>query len=208
MKYIYRIFRITTKILQGTNPLLVEREQSAWDQQYKRGYWDFLIEDGENNKNTQAITRLIKEKAVPGRKLQVLDVGCGNGAVLRYLQKLEVDVDYTGTDISKQAIDDMRAWADSSTLESVDALEYKHNGKPFDIIVMNEVLNYVPFWKVIPYYKHMTNNDTIVIISLYRAWRSTIIWLVTQRWLCVITVHKISRGNDPAYWRVKECKYK
>ena len=108
-------------------------------------------------------------------QLKVLDVGCGNGALARMLNK--DNIMYVGSDISSVAIAEAKInvpWAtffQSDIDEPIQSSQYDS----YDVIVFCEVLIYVDYEKVLSSYSQLLNKDGLFIISLYDVWRTKII---------------------------------
>lgn len=77
----------------------------------------------------------------PQRTGRLLDVGCGNGALLRAYSKLAPEWSLMGTELDNRH---------RSLIESIPGVEYLHNGPPdeapgvFDIITMIHVIEHIP----------------------------------------------------------------
>jgi SAM-dependent methyltransferase len=80
----------------------------------------------------------VVEKPLAGRP-SLLDVGCGYGGLLKYLQALKIDVDYSGIDVA----DNMIGWASENLKAGKfyrgDVLDH-HLGATFDYVVCSGVL--------------------------------------------------------------------
>ena len=109
-----------------------------------------------------------------GRKLKVLDMGCGNGALSTRLDKEKFD--YFGTDISAEAIKTAKGvspWAEFQQFNMDDPV--KDFGS-FDLIIFCEVLVYVDYETVVERYSQLLNPNGLFVISLYDVWRTKLIW--------------------------------
>lgn len=75
----------------------------------------------------------------------ILDLGCGEGYMLRALVDAGVDAELWGIDLSAPAIADARArLGDRAHLEVRDARELVDLGRSFDMVMMLEVLEHIP----------------------------------------------------------------
>ena len=140
---------------------------------FANGGWDFLLKGHENIALVANELNLL----ATGREnqLKVLDVGCGNGALARMLNK--DNIMYVGSDISSVAIAEAKInvpWAtffQSDIDEPIQSSQYDS----YDVIVFCEVLIYVDYEKVLSSYSQLLNKDGLFIISLYDVWRTKII---------------------------------
>lgn len=73
------------------------------------------------------------------RARSLLDVGCGYGGLLKYLQALKIDVDYSGIDVAENMV----RWASENLKAGAfycgDILDYKFD-REFDYVVCSGVL--------------------------------------------------------------------
>jgi 2-polyprenyl-3-methyl-5-hydroxy-6-metoxy-1,4-benzoquinol methylase len=83
------------------------------------------------------LIRLVQPKTI-------LEVGCGEGYMLQAVAAAGLDVELTGVDISRPAIEEARARLDGrATLEVVDARDLARDGREFDMVMMLEVLEHI-----------------------------------------------------------------
>lgn len=75
------IYRFLSKIPKA----VVRQSRSKWGKQYEGGTWIFLIEEG-NYPHILRISDFIEKKS-KNRSVNILDVGCGNGALLSAFEK-------------------------------------------------------------------------------------------------------------------------
>jgi 2-polyprenyl-3-methyl-5-hydroxy-6-metoxy-1,4-benzoquinol methylase len=110
-----------------------------WEESYRRGDWDFLAEIGEAPRNA-LVAGYVHKLVGRGR---VLDVGCGEGVLLDYLDLGRID--YTGFDVSPTAVERARARAQEPSailfVASMDEFEPSHDQR-FDMIIFNESLSH------------------------------------------------------------------
>jgi len=59
----------------------VKQSKADWEGQYQSGAWEFLYKDDEFCHYT-LVAGLVQKERLP---ISLLDVGCGEGVVLRYL---------------------------------------------------------------------------------------------------------------------------
>jgi 2-polyprenyl-3-methyl-5-hydroxy-6-metoxy-1,4-benzoquinol methylase len=137
--------------------------KEAWDDQYKRGDWDYMGRLQESSRYSAIvgyITMLQREGAL-------LDVGCGEGILYERIKHLGCL--YTGLDISEIAICRLQArYKDASAkFLTADADLYDPN-LLFDLIVFNESLYYLqqPL-KALQRYAAALKPHGILIVSTY-----------------------------------------
>jgi len=93
-------------------------------------------------------------EALPAGRIQVLDIGCGNGRFARFLHDAEVEFDYTGTDANAALLEAARErlepdLGDRCDFVVQDFLATSQPGRdlpkrPFTLVVLMGVLHHVP----------------------------------------------------------------
>ena len=122
----------------------------------------------------------------------ILDVGCGEGYMLRALVDAGVDAELTGVDLSAPAIADARARLDGrARLEVRDARELIDLGERFDLVMMLEVLEHIPDpARVLPILAALTRSHVLVSVP----------WEPFFRGLNLLRgKHVRALGNDPEH---------
>lgn len=75
----------------------------------------------------------------------ILDLGCGEGFMIEALLDAGIDAEFTGIDLSEQAIADAKARVGArANFEVVDARKLVDDGRSFDMVMMLEVLEHIP----------------------------------------------------------------
>lgn len=202
-KFIKKRVRFLKKLVRGENPLVVAMPQGHWDRQFSEGYWDFLL---DTPKNTAAIVQYLTEQ-YKDRKITILDVGCGNGIIPKLLSETDLTFDYTGTDISAAAL--------TQAKENYPAGEYINQGmeddlslsSTFDVIIFSEVLLYGNAKKTLAAHKKFFTPDNMIIISLYKNWRTRLIWWQVSKYFNFVNQLTLSEVQGSA-WDIKMGYYK
>lgn len=96
-----------------------------------------------------AVARTLKEriKRLLGKseRLSVLDVGCGDGAILKYLRS-ELPIDCSGVDISPLAVQMLNdtGLIPSTVIDCSDPVALTENLDVYDVIIMTEFIEHIP----------------------------------------------------------------
>lgn len=167
-----KVFGLLAKLLRGQNPLEISLPQSHWDKQFESGYWNFLLDAPVN---VQYIVSYISEHW-GGKNPRILDVGCGNGVIPKLLKENGLQFDYIGTDISEAALEQARQHLSEGTFVRAGMEQPPELDGTFDIVIFSEVLLYGNARKTLQAHDRFITPDTAVIISLYRNWRTWVIW--------------------------------
>lgn len=141
----------------------IQQDREWWEQQFRQGSWDFL-------KSLQEIPRycvLCSYMKHLGRSISLLDVGCGEGLLLKFCER-EWLVSYSGLDISQTALDKIKTLLPGDRL-ICSALEEFSTDEKFDVILFNEVLYYIhdPETHLNKFCNYL-NPGGIFIISTYK----------------------------------------
>lgn len=192
-----RLIRIIKKILQGKDVLAIRQSEENWNKQFSGGKWDFL----EKNKNISFIFDHVV-KIANGRKLKILDVGCGNGALSSFGKVHE----YTGIDFSKKALLSASNGCPECTFIHSDIEEIPSIDEKFDLIIFSEILYYVDFKRVLKLYQHFLKKDGFYIISIYKSWRGNIIWAYINLFFNVVSTDVVHDSVQKQTWTIKVCK--
>ncbi|MEZ4453676.1 MAG: class I SAM-dependent methyltransferase [Nannocystaceae bacterium] len=96
----------------------------------------------------------------------IIDVGCGEGYMLRALVDAGVDAELWGLDLSETAIADAKArLGDRAHLEVRDAHELAAIGQRFDLVMMLEVLEHIPEpSKILPLLGQLSRGHILVSV--------------------------------------------
>ena len=115
----------------------IKQSQSAWEQEYKDGRWQFLYERSESARYA-LVADFIRRHPGP---LSLLDIGGGEGVILKYLP-LDNVRRYVALDLAQTALDRIvpQRPQDRYICSSLEA--YVPDEK-WDVILFGEVLYYV-----------------------------------------------------------------
>lgn len=141
----------------------VPMDRQRWERDFEAGYWSYMREVEEAPRYAVVVAYL--RVLVPGG--DVLDVGCGEGILLRHLNEGEMGT-YLGLDLSTQAIRRARARAESGRHFAVADAEIPPVERRWNAIVLNEVLYYLdrPL-AAVARYRRMLQPEGLVIVSTY-----------------------------------------
>jgi SAM-dependent methyltransferase len=143
----------------------------TFDQQYRAGYWDSL----------RALDNLGGLVTVFGycqyfAPQTILDVGCGVGLLAQKLKVLPYSR-YLGIDVSPVAIGEAGKLADARTQFAVADAQAFMADSPFDMIVFNQCLYYMPDpLETIRHYGTFLTPDGRMIVSMYDGGRPRATW--------------------------------
>lgn len=118
------------------------------------------------------LSRLISldSKGIPVRPLRILDVGCGYGAGLLCLSRLNYPYKVTGIEINSDA----RAYLSENSIECFSTLNEIPSGRLFDGIVLNDILEHVADpGTLLRQLCKVSDQNTVLYVNVpdYSAWR-------------------------------------
>lgn len=112
---------------------------AIWEADFAKGRWDFLAGALEAPRY-RAIAALCRG----ARALDILDLGCGTGVLERALASGPGYRRYHGVDLSAVALSRARRQASlRARFTHADLTDFDAHPKPFDRVILNEVLYYV-----------------------------------------------------------------
>jgi 2-polyprenyl-3-methyl-5-hydroxy-6-metoxy-1,4-benzoquinol methylase len=178
-------------------------DQATWDREYAAGEWSKLgkLDEMPRYALVSGYIRTI------GATASVLDVGCGEGNLSHWLFE-SGNRRYMGVDVSRIAILEARARSSNDArFEVADAATFDP-GEQFDIIVLNEVLYYMPEPEaVLERYASFLAPDGVLIISMYRVPESLCAWRRCAPRLEVLD-SVLLRGSKSTEWNIWLCRPK
>jgi SAM-dependent methyltransferase len=146
-------------------------------QEYDRG-WDHQWDDMKSyGPMARHIRRNIIELVRPLEFQTVMDIGCGQGALLSEIHAQFPDVDLYGSDISSSAIKLASQRVSAKGFWTLDIAK-ENLDQQFDLIVCSEVLEHIP-------------DDVAAIRNIAR---------MTERYLVISTVQGRMRRLEPEAW--------
>lgn len=160
--------------LIGYRPQAVSAAQ--WDREYRDGAWKYLETIG----SLAGLVSILGycQFLAPDT---ILDVGCGAGTLAAKLAILPFK-SYLGIDMSREAIAQAQAHADSRTAFAQCEADAFHADRGFDVIVFNQSINYMadPAGTLARYAKFLSPKGRI-IVSLFDTARARAAWPLVER---------------------------
>ncbi len=105
---------------------------------------------GKDNTYFDAARRDIIEDLIPGRRLRVLEVGCGTGATGALAKQSGRVARYTGVELADAAAAQARLVLDEVVHGNVESLTLPFAPQSFDVVILSEVLEHlVDPWAVV-----------------------------------------------------------
>jgi SAM-dependent methyltransferase len=148
----------------------------TWDREYREGSWKYLETIG----SLAGLVSILGycQFLAPD---SILDVGCGAGLLAAKLKILPYK-SYLGIDISAEAIAQAGELRDDRTAFAVaDASEF-HADRPFDVIIFNQSMNYLPDpAAAIAHYSRLLSPTGRMIVSLVDNPRNRAAWAIVTR---------------------------
>lgn len=140
------------------------------DTEYQAGKWDFINALDEQGRQGIVAAWLVACNALSS----VLDVGCGEGNLCRYLLPHGMDT-YLGTDLSDAALAKAALTYPQATFRNADFNTFEPiAGETYSAILFNEVLSYTDDQaSQIARYRQWLRPGGVIIISMYAPARET-----------------------------------
>lgn len=181
----------------------VSNSPARWEKMYHSGYslkLDCLDQSPRHYVVAGMVTDLLQRPA------HVLDVGCGNGTLVKYLQ--HIIISYKGIDISDTAIYQATKQYEgfANITFEVGQLSTQTSCSTYDTILFNEVLYYIPINEIRPIVEHsftLLQVNGVVIISMSESFKAKRIWkMIDELWESVHHI-KLESKVVGSKWTVK-----
>lgn len=186
--------------IKGTS---VARE--VWERQYRSGGWDYLAGEEEAG-HYLAIAQFYRRHLRDG---SVLDIGCGTGILLAYLQRHAgmAPARYTGIDLAQEAVGQA---ASSFPDASFSRLDYSIGAAPgrCDGVIFNETL-YCFDDPVAIVEKSIAENmhaGSLLIVSMYGEHHEPIWNALAKR--CDTIDEQVVENSDKVRWKIQALRPK
>ncbi len=158
-----RLAQLTNRFSTVIRAHLPKRLQAVlWDFEYRRGRWTYL-----DRYDTSGLIKLISRYHTSGT---MLDLGCGTAE--NFTPPPEFD--YLGIDISRDAIRTAELLRRPNARYLVADVRDYHPSETFDVILMREVLYYLPVPDVCKVLDRMTDALTANGIAVIQIWNTDI----------------------------------
>lgn len=129
-----------------------------------------LEEDFYSKKEKNYFNQVRKEilPLITGSKLNILEVGCGTGATLKYLKDNGIANYISGIEIDSKTAEIAKNNLDNIIIGNIEEIELdKSFNKKFDVILFLDVLEHmVNPWEILSKVKNYLNKDGYIIISI------------------------------------------
>ncbi len=129
-------------------------------------WWHEYKEINRLDPGTRIRKKIIKNELIDSHAVNILDLGCGSGELLVYLNQHLPDKQYYGADVSKKALAIVKQYKLVKATYVVDLEKKEKLNKKFDAIICSEVIEHIIKWKNIIYFlKNNTHKKSTVIIT-------------------------------------------
>ncbi len=141
----------------------IKQEKGQWEDEYESGLWNRLHGNHEFARYTLVSGYIQKS----GQQVSLLDIGCGEGVILKYLN-LGLIGDYTGIDIAQTALDKINPRRSQDRYICSSLENYSPDTK-WDVVLFNEVLYYTsdPVAQLKKFERSL-KKDGCFVISMYQ----------------------------------------
>jgi 2-polyprenyl-3-methyl-5-hydroxy-6-metoxy-1,4-benzoquinol methylase len=175
--------------------------KDVWEREYNSNHWNYLEGEAEQGRYL-AIINFYRQHSPSG---EILDIGCGEGVLYKYLKSainLPVEL-YTGIDISETAIATALNHYPNANFTHLDYDKNKLS-KKFNVVIFNETLYYFnrPVNTLKKCFRSNLKENGYVIVSLYNGDANPVIWKQIEKRFKVVDAKQII--NEKNYqWHVK-----
>jgi len=197
----------TVHKLRNREKLFVHiRSKEAWEQDYRQHQWDQLVTKVTEAGNL-AIIGFMLAFAIRKQPFRLLDVGCGNGALLKLLQGMTANVNYTGADISAGSLLQLKVQFPEAETICADMSRVEQIPGRYDVIVFNECLYYTDYDAVIDHYRTKLEQDGLMIISMVNNAGRAFIWRRIENKMSALMSYTVRNDQSKDTWMVKLLSY-
>lgn len=177
--------------------------KEVWDTQYQSGKWEFLgsLDEMARYMIIHGYIHQVAER-LGDKRLALLDIGCGHGQLLRYLDPSCFET-YLGIDFSKEAIDRARSYSSANArFEDADMEKWESHAH-FDIIIFNEALYYAlePVKTLLRYQSFLRENG-LFIVSMCKQENHYLILSKLHKSFCTLSSVELTTDRQQT-WKVQ-----
>jgi SAM-dependent methyltransferase len=199
-------FRIVARLLRGEDPFVRVRTKDEWERDYREHRWDQLVRDYRSMGSMAVVTHLLSS-ATDASHRRLLDVGCGNGALLAGLDLLARKFEYVGADVSSEALAQLRARHPQAATVCADMADVSALPGAFDVIVFSESLYYADCASVLKSYRDKLAPGGLVIVSMHERASRRILWARIASIMTELQSFTIADDASGTAWTVKLLRY-
>jgi len=205
-RFVGAVPRMVDKLRKREKLFVHIRSKEAWEQDYRQHKWDQLVTNVTGAGNL-AIIGFMLAFVIRKQPLRLLDVGCGNGALLKLLQALTAKVSYTGADISAESLLQLKVQYPEAQTICADMSRVEQIPGRYDIIVFNECLYYTDYDAVIDHYRTKLEQDGLMIISMVNNAGRAFIWRRIESKMNALISYTVRNDQSKDTWTVKLLGY-
>jgi hypothetical protein len=177
--------------------------RAFWEESFSLGQWSFL-DSSEQSLRHILIAGLVTRPA----PIMLLDVGCGLGTLFQYLPKQNTA--YCGLDISASVTEQNRlrySEYPAATFIASGLLEYQPSDQKYDVIVLNEVLYYLPLTQLREAIQHcaalLREPQSILLISMNKNPKAILLWELLSIHFSAETSSSVENSNTGSKWYIR-----
>lgn len=177
--------------------------RAFWEESFSSGQWSFLESPEQSLRHIQ-IAGLVTRAT----QVSLLDVGCGLGTLFNYLPQDRVD--YCGLDISVSVTEQNRVrFSEHSNAIFVASglLDYRPPGQKYDVIVLNEVLYYLPITHLKMAIRHCASllraDNSTLVISMNKNPKAILIWELLGICFPAETSSAVENSQTGSKWYIR-----
>lgn len=153
-------------------------KRDFWEETYRGGEWNFL-DSKEQSPRHILIAGLAFQ--MNRTRAEILDIGCGRATLLGHLPV--EGLQYTGLDVSEAVIEENKkrfSQRQNAAFVASDLFLFKPENQKYDMVVLNEVLYYLPLGQATQALVHcselLRNDNSLLVISMNKNPKALILW--------------------------------